>query len=171
MTRIWIVLTTCLILMLATLAIVPSVGTDLDEVRAAVSQWITTQPITADTPLPSSLSQLGVQSITVESFDPNASVYLQPGPDGQPGTANADDNGNGIIDEASELGATRTDDVLAVTRGEVVSTGPTLVLQTGAFVTLSASEAPPEGQPWRVIVQGESWSLLIDGPAQAGFSR
>lgn len=54
-----------------------------------------------------------------QSIDDNGVLYpryltvVSPGPDGQPGTAGVDDDGNGMDDDAGELGFTGTDDVLA----------------------------------------------------------
>ena len=45
-------------------------------------------------------------TVTAQHFDSAARVRLLPGLDGQPGTADFDDNANGVIDDAGELGAT-----------------------------------------------------------------
>lgn len=48
--------------------------------------------------------------LRVLHWDPEAAVYITAGPDGQAGVAGVDDDGDGVIDNLSELGATGSDD-------------------------------------------------------------
>jgi hypothetical protein len=115
-----------------------------------------------------SLFSLGVTEITFERFDPDAVVLMRSGPDMQPGVAAVDDNANGIVDDASELGATGSDDVCLVQRASPDPSDDeiTLVLQHGAFVPALPSELQNRSSQWRAIVKGQSngdhWSLLIE---------
>lgn len=143
---------------------VPRLQDDLADVRAAVADWVAgSEPQASE--LPDSLKQLGVDSIRWEVFDPQALVYLQPGADGAPGVAGVDDNGNGVVDDKGELGATRTDDRIMVTADQINFDGPTLVLQRGAYVEVPRDVATQGSEPWRVVVEGrrdsDYWSFLV----------
>ncbi len=48
--------------------------------------------------------------IEVHAWDTNAAVYVTVGADGGPGAVEVDDDGNGIVDDRRELGATGSDD-------------------------------------------------------------
>ncbi|MDA9857964.1 hypothetical protein N9D23_07570 [Rubripirellula sp.] len=164
---------------LVVLANVPQLENDLSAVKIAVTDWVHSNGETLGNetqenqlatqidarPLPESLTRLGVVSVGFEQFDPNATVFIRPGVDGQPGVAGVDDNGNGIVDDDTELGATKTDDVLSVTAGEVDTEGPILILQRGGYVPVSRQTATSESAAWRAVVngrsQGEGWSFLL----------
>lgn len=45
-------------------------------------------------------------------WDADAAVYVAAGEDAMPGVAEVDDDGNGVIDDSRELGATGSDDVM-----------------------------------------------------------
>lgn len=49
-------------------------------------------------------------TIQVSRWDPQAVVYVSAGSDAQPGVAGVDDEGNGVVDDPAELGATGSDD-------------------------------------------------------------
>lgn len=77
---------------------------------AAASNWFTPEDLTAlDSSgwavLPAELTRLRVRR-----WDPEAAVYITAGPDGKAGVAGVDDDGDGVIDNLSELGATGSDD-------------------------------------------------------------
>ena len=167
---------------LGSLLSAPSPPADLSPVRSAASQWLqTTSPLPLDaegsiaaSSLDPQLVELGVQRIVVQRFDPTALVMIRAGADGQPGVAGVDDNGDGIVDNRSELGATRSDDECVVIAGEerIPSGEPTLVLQQGAFVPANDASPPPDSQrPARAVVSGKSgqnsWSFLVDFPNEA----
>lgn len=96
----------------------------------------------------------------LQQYDPTAVVAILPGLDGQPGVAGVDDDGNGAVDDRSELGATHSDDrceTMSLTKSKSISPKP-LVLQRGAFVVVnSASELLADAEQ-RVHV-----SLEIEG--------
>ena len=77
-----------------------------------------------------------VMEVQWQRFDPQARVRLLPGPDQFPGGANVDDNANGVVDDAGELGATHSDDVCIVeaSNDEPLTIQPSVVLQRGAFI-------------------------------------
>jgi len=52
------------------------------------------------------------------SWDPSALVYVTVGSDGKPGAAGVDDDGNAVVDDRGEMGATGTDDRV-LTPGDV----------------------------------------------------
>jgi hypothetical protein len=77
--------------------------------------------------------------IRLSVWDPDAPVYISAGPDGAPGIARHDDNGNGEVDDLSELGATGSDDfaVAPAQPGyEAAKSGQTLsrLISRGAIV-------------------------------------
>lgn len=119
-----------------------------------------------NTPRLRSLLDHHVTRIEFQRFDPQAVVLIRPGPDRQPGAAGVDDDRNGIIDDRSELGATHSDDVCSVERGNDHDKDA-LVLQYGAFVPASSDRGDdPSGQRRRAIVFGEfpdqdRWSFLV----------
>ncbi|TWT82011.1 hypothetical protein CA13_34660 [Planctomycetes bacterium CA13] len=59
----------------------------------------------------SSPKENGLPQTPSRHFDPDAEVILFAGADGLPGRAEIDDDFNGIVDDPSELGAFRSDDV------------------------------------------------------------
>ena len=125
------------------------------------------------------LAGRGVTRVSMMDFDVNAMVVMRPGADRKPGFAGIDDDANGVLDDRTELGASRSDD-----RCVVVPAAPlkrheglkgreehTLVLQRGAF--LPAAEVSTTGLgptnaigPRRAVIHGESdgrrWSMLVD---------
>ena len=58
------------------------------------------------------------QRLTIAHWDAGAAVYVTAGPDGLPGIAGIDDDGNGSVDDLAELGATGSDDFV-VAPGQV----------------------------------------------------
>lgn len=112
--------------------------------------------------------QLSKTQLIVQHFDPSARVRLLPGLDGQPGTADFDDNVNGVIDDASELGATFSDDLCVVEASQEPASQikPSMVLQRGAYVATQARITQPAGHPDRILVLFEgldnSWSFVLD---------
>ncbi len=153
----------------------PSPPPDLSPVRLAVSQWLQeTSPLPLDadgsisvSSLDPRLVELGVQRIDVQRFDPTALVMIRAGIDGQPGVAGVDDNGDAPVDNRSELGATRSDDVCVVIKADdrPPSDEPTLVLQRGAYVPAEDWVAQDQGIRQRGVVIGQSgedhWSFLV----------
>ncbi len=120
--------------------------------------------------------RLIITGIENQIFDSNALVVMQPGPDRQPGVADVDDNANGVVDDVSEMGATRSDDLCVVRRksdmnpreGDVDADPrePTLVLQRGAFVPVDSADVLSPGQRRRAVVMGrfpgDPWSFQVD---------
>lgn len=102
-----------------------------------------------------------------QRFDAGAVVAMRPGADGQPGMAGIDDNGNGAIDDVSELGATASDDVCLVADAVEARrlAAPVLILQQGAYVPTSVGELSGDDQA-RVVVYGrfgdDRWSFLLE---------
>ena len=109
--------------------------------------------------------------IQVQAFDPHARVRVEVGSDGAPGVAGWDDDANGIVDDASELGASRSDDVcVAILSSDDLSESSdpkqaSLVLQRGAFVDASNEDLRQfPDRPTREIVvaeseDGEQWTF------------
>tara|TARA_R110002049_G_scaffold2750_6_gene22049 strand:- start:1959 stop:2525 length:567 start_codon:yes stop_codon:yes gene_type:complete len=87
---------------------------------------------------------LGVRRVTALVFDPQAVVLLCPGDDAAPGKARFDDDADGIVDNASELGAMYSDDrclaPLDPGYDEALETPSCKVISQGAYV---ASELVP----------------------------
>lgn len=115
-------------------------------------------------------SKPGTTDVERQVFDPEAAVVMLVGDDLQPGVAGIDDDGNGVTDDRSELGASRSDDVCAVlTPSQLVSVdeqNPTLVLQYGAFVNVNSAEPRPDlPVQTRAILHGgdeSPWSFVLE---------
>ena len=103
-----------------------------------------------------------------QKFDPAARVRLLPGLDQQPGTIDVDDNANGVVDDASELGATFSDDLCVVETSQEPASQiePSIVLQRGAYVTAEKRFTQPTRYHDRILVlhqgQNDSWSFVLD---------
>ena len=147
-----------------------------DESRSLEPQTDPADPDTAypDMAYPDTVYPDTVYTVQWQRFDPRARVRLLPGDDQMPGGAEIDDNANGVIDDAGELGATHSDDVCVVEASdEKPSTiQPSVVLQFGAFIPASLAELGTSPFPTRVLVSGQSaglpWSFLIDLPSPLG---
>ena len=109
----------------------------------------------------------GITHIEFQRFNPDVVFAVQSGPDRMPGIAGTDDNMNGITDDRSELGATRSDDVCVVLSAVELEQSPpdeVMVLQQGAFVS-SQGHTVHRGDKLRAIVFGTSadnshWSFV-----------
>jgi len=114
-----------------------------------------------DAPDPSNIT------VTAQHFDSAARIRLLPGLDGQPGTADFDDNANGVIDDAGELGATFSDDLCVVEASQAPSnpSQPSIVLHRGAYVGTHQRVNQPAHYPDRLLVVYEghdkSWSYIV----------
>lgn len=105
--------------------------------------------------------------LELQQFDSDAVVAILPGVDGKPGVAGVDDNGNGVTDDRSELGATQSDDRCETIDADHLrlSERKPFVLQRGAFVSVSSSTQWNPDAEFRVVVigklEGESWSFIL----------
>ena len=76
-------------------------------------------------------------------FSADAMVILGVGHDGQPGRAGVDDNGNGMLDDPSELGAVGSDDECLAPSDEgydVTFNQPhSIVISRGAFIQATST--------------------------------
>jgi hypothetical protein len=153
----------------------PQSLTELSVQRQAVVRWLTSNDVITPgedgsidfASLDSELRELGVSRLELQRFDPQALVVIRPGADRQPGVAGVDDNGDAIVDNRVELGATRSDDrceVLTPQQHEALDEN-TLVLQRGAFVPDAAPRSLADNTSRRVVVRGEfdgePWSFLV----------
>lgn len=111
--------------------------------------------------------QEAVIELTLQQFDPDAVVAILAGDDGQPGVAGIDDNGNGVTDDRSELGATHSDDRCETMSGELAKniTPRPLILQRGAFVPVDSLKSLLNGAEQRLEVlielEGTPFSFLM----------
>ena len=97
------------------------------------------------------------RTVLYEQFDPDAAVVVVAGEDGAAGIVGVDDDGNGLIDDRGDLGATRSDDqCLVVSPGQLdeldQSSRLFAVLQKGAYVPVSRKHIDQSTQPARAIV-------------------
>lgn len=93
----------------------------------------------------------GGVDVRVSRWDPQVAVYVAAGADGQPGVAGIDDEGNGVVDDSAELGATGSDDpVLTPADPEYPQA------QSGAITAMLLSRGA------MMAVEGEA---VIQGPA------
>lgn len=79
-----------------------------EAIATMTPQWLENLHFGAISSLPS--HSFGETEINIGVWDADASVYVTAGPDAAPGIAGHDDNGNGVVDELGELGATGSDD-------------------------------------------------------------
>ena len=110
-----------------------------------------------DHSLDESLQNSGTCLVRLQQFDSSAAIAILPGLDGQPGVAGVDDNGNGVVDDRSELGATHSDDRCeSMSEKALREVGKTfLVLQRGAFMDVTAIEQVIPNAEKRVSVHGQ----------------
>lgn len=139
----------------------------LDEAIATLTpNWLENLHFSSMAKLPA--HSLGQTEIRLGIWDDDAWVYITAGPDGAPGIAGHDDNGNGAIDDPSELGATGSDD-FAVAPGqpgyEAAKQGQTISrpISRGAVVP------PSMGQP--VVLTGPSEAWLDFDPDDSSRHR
>ncbi len=102
-----------------------------------VPQWLVNLDLAQIASLPS--QRLGHSEISIGVWDANASVYVTAGPDGAPGIAGHDDDGNAVVDDLGELGATGSDDFVVAPGQpgyEAAKSGQTLsrLISRGAIV-------------------------------------
>jgi hypothetical protein len=123
---------------------------------------------------PSQVSSSDSHYLDLQVFDSAAAVVMLAGEDQAPGVASVDDDGSGIVDDRSELGASRSDDLCVVLSAEellaLAPDLPRLILQRGAFRSVESkptAKLPPTTKV-RTIVYGRSnespWSYVKDGP-------
>ncbi|TWU33749.1 hypothetical protein [Novipirellula artificiosorum] len=103
-------------------------------------------------------------------FDPAAAVMITSGADGLPGRAGLDDDFNQVIDDNSELGAFRGDDICLTPAdadydGWLASDRAHRTLSLGCFVP-ETGDRSDESPRRRWIVQGQtgdaSWTWMVD---------
>ena len=61
---------------------------------------------------PREMSFPDAYTLVLSQWDADAAVYVAAGEDAMPGVAEVDDDGNGVVDDSRELGATGSDDVM-----------------------------------------------------------
>jgi len=106
-------------------------------------QWLGELHLAALASLPS--RPLGRRDVGIGVWDPAASVYVTAGPDGAPGIAGIDDDGDGVVDDPGELGATGSDDFVVAPGQlgyEAAKSGQTLsrLISRGAIVAASPDQ-------------------------------
>lgn len=111
-----------------------------EAIATLTPRWLEDLNFSTIASLPS--HSLGQTEITISVWDADATVYVTAGPDGAPGIAGNDDDGNGVVDDLGELGATGSDDfVVAPGQAgyEAAKNGKTLsrVISRGAIVAAS----------------------------------
>lgn len=78
-------------------------------------------------------SPTGLHLIREEIWDPELPIWITPGRDDEPGWAGWDDNRNGEVDEAGELGAAWSDDFCVVGMSEEPAQPAGRIIDRGAF--------------------------------------
>ncbi len=114
-----------------------------------------------DSDEPGQAKRTGPGFVRLLQWDTAAAVYLTPGADALPGVALVDDDGNGAVDDPSELGATGSDD-------RVVAPEQTLVTEP-----LPAVPSAP-GESARVVSRGAMvpvWSSDSDRSLQDAIEQ
>lgn len=78
-----------------------------------------------------------------QTFSPDAVIYVDVGPDGQPGAAGVDDGNDGVIDDVDETGATGTDDTLLVIEsGQPPPSQTARRIGSGGWIAVNSLSAP-----------------------------
>lgn len=159
----------------------PAHPADLAQIRAAVVQWLASLSSASSNSnsLPSEfagsvsassldrrLVELGVSRIEIQLYDQDAVVLIRAGVDGQPGVAGVDDNGDGIVDNRAELGATRSDDICVVAAADQdFAEEPALILERGAMVPDVRPQRIESNDRRRANVIGQTgqdrWSFVV----------
>jgi hypothetical protein len=111
----------------------------------------------------------GVERHVFQSYDAEARVVVGVGPDGKPGAAGIDDGNNGIVDDADELGATRSDDLFEVIPGQHwsdVDRPPVeMILSQGGWIDRTHDDGlQAGGKPMpvdRCIVVGKGFEIMV----------
>jgi len=116
---------------------------DGEAIATLTPQWLVDLDAATISSLP--LQSLGQSELSIGVWDADASVYVTAGPDGAPGIAGNDDDGNGAVDDLGELGATGSDDFVAAPGQpgyEAAKSGQTLsrLISRGAIVAASPDE-------------------------------
>lgn len=114
-----------------------------EAIATLTPRWLENLHFPAAGSLPS--HSLGQSDISIGVWDAGASVYVAAGPDGAPGIAGHDDDGNGVIDDLGELGATGSDDFVVApgqSGYEAAKSGKTLsrLISRGAIVAAAPEE-------------------------------
>lgn len=109
----------------------------LDEIRGNANAYLVTFVNAADTGSPPSW-HVGEEEV----WDSELPIWITPGADGMPGWAGWDDNRNGEIDEANELGAAWSDDFCVVEMDHQTSAPNGRVLDRGGFRKTKKGEQP-----------------------------
>ncbi|MEM6980130.1 MAG: hypothetical protein AAF539_10740 [Planctomycetota bacterium] len=79
--------------------------------------------------------------VTVERFDPEAAVWIVAGQDGAPGYRGWDDDRDGVVDNASELGAAWSDDYCVTALPTTLDFNqPRRVVFRGAYVPVTSNK-------------------------------
>ncbi|MCR9296622.1 MAG: hypothetical protein NXI32_28255, partial [bacterium] len=115
-----------------------------------------------------------ILAFDVTGYDEGAPIIAFAGPDGQPGLAGVDDDGDAAVDNATELGFDGSDDSIlgpwdagygvAITN----SANPPVFLSTGAYVDLGWARKLQSHQ-FNVTSANNLWSPL-SGYSQANFT-
>ena len=110
------------------------------------------------------LHRLGVRRMVFWRYDPKALWVVTAGDDGAPGHVGVDDGFNGQVDDASEFGATGSDDVFMVLPPgalDDMASGveiPHIVLSSGGHVLCD----PRDHRVARIHLIGEASERMID---------
>lgn len=111
------------------------------------------------------VAQLSARGIEVDRlvFDDSAAVLLTLGPDGKPGQADGDDNRDGVVDDAAEIGAVGSDDqCLAPWDREYAAArqqGGSVVISRGTFRRSEDDDDP--GREFRFLLQSPDQSWIV----------
>ena len=112
--------------------------------------------------------EIGLQSAERWVLDPSATVLLCGGLDARPGKADVDDDADGVVDNASELGAMYSDDVCLAPTDHgytyALQSEACKVISRGAYVAENAKKTRKE-QPHRIKLIGQQggkrWERLV----------
>ena len=144
------------------------IGPKPTELRSMVDEPLAGSVSLSDHP---EIVRSGIDSVSLEFFDPRAAVRLTPGEDEQPGHAGIDDDVDGVVDNRSELGAMYSDDrCLAPSDAgydEALSDARCVTITRGAYVPVDKNpessgkrfryvlKGTDRGQPWERMVYGK----------------
>jgi hypothetical protein len=154
-------------------------GLVLIDVSSLVAQW----PVAADAGMnedwlarlePADViglpqARLGFESLGIAIWDPNVAVYLTAGPDGAPGVAGHDDDGDGVIDNLGELGTTGSDD-FAVVPGHAQYEAAATGMVVSRLISRGAIVQARQDQSIRASENDEVW-FQFGQPGKSDFRQ
>jgi hypothetical protein len=107
-----------------------------------------------------SIDPASFDAVGISQWDAEAPVFVTAGRDGQPGVALVDDDGNGVVDDRLELGATQSDDEMLTPDGPGYPQA-----ENGSVVAMTLSRGAMRAVEKNGVIEGPTqvWIDIVDG--------